>query len=74
MLSGICQSVICVQPQSYRAMDLAMIESALHHSFQSVQTAKTVSDALEKAKGKSVVVCGSFTLLKEAKAWIEKRQ
>lgn len=35
--------------------------------------AGSVTAALEKADGKVIVVCGSFTLLKEAKRWIEKR-
>ena len=34
---------------------------------------ESVTAALESAQGETVVVCGSFTILKEAKEWIEKR-
>lgn len=34
---------------------------------------KSVSSALENARGEAVVICGSFTILKEAKEWIGKR-
>jgi len=34
---------------------------------------ESVSAALENLSGKVIVVCGSFTLLGEAKKWIEKR-
>lgn len=34
---------------------------------------ESVAAALESARGETVVVCGSFTILKEAKEWIGKR-
>lgn len=36
--------------------------------------AESVTEALDIADGEIVAVCGSFTLLKEALEWIEKRQ
>ncbi len=40
---------------------------------KSTHKAASVTQALEKADGEIVVVCGSFTLLKEALEWIERR-
>ena len=42
--------------------------------FKNVSTAASVTGALDNAYAKTVVVCGSFTLLREAKLWIEKGQ
>ncbi len=73
-LSGVCERVIAVECVSPRKMPLSDIENNCKKYFDNVSTAQSVTEALEKAHTKTVVVCGSFTLLKEAKLWIEKRQ
>jgi folylpolyglutamate synthase/dihydropteroate synthase len=49
-----------------------MVQTMKRH-FKVVQSEEGIAKALERAEGKHVVVCGSFTMLKEAKQWIEKR-
>ena len=73
-LSGCAESIIAVQPDSYRAMDMGKIVNACRRHFSDVGTAVGVSNALDLADGDVVAVCGSFTLLKEAMEWTEKRQ
>lgn len=73
-LSGCAESIIAVQPDSYRAMDMGKIVNACRRHFSDVCTAVGVSNALDLADGDVVAVCGSFTLLKEAMEWTEKRQ
>ena len=70
-LNGFFTRVIAVQPKSVRAMELQKIASAAERYFKSVEVAESVSEALNKCNG-TVVVCGSFTLVKEAVNWIEK--
>lgn len=67
------QSVCAVVPESGRAMDKDKIISALKKEFNTVDYAASVSEALCAANGCVIAVCGSFTLLTEAKSWIEKR-
>lgn len=71
-LKGLTEKITAVKPDSPRAMDLDKIVAACKKHFAAVSEEKSVSAALEKAKG-VVVVCGSFTLVKEALNWIEKR-
>ncbi len=73
-LKGLSSSIYAVQPPSPRAMPIEKISEVCAKYFDTVHTAKSVSEALDTARGKFVVVCGSFTLLKEAREWIEKRQ
>ncbi|MDE6505015.1 MAG: hypothetical protein K2L42_04010 [Clostridia bacterium] len=72
-LSGLAKEIIAVECESPRAMKLGKIFTACKTYFSNATAAASVSNALEKASGKTVAVCGSFTLLKEAKNWIEKR-
>ena len=67
--AGRITAVECVSP---RALSLGKIEEACKKYFGSVCTANGVVDALNKSYTRTVVVCGSFTLLKEAKLWIER--
>jgi len=60
-------------PQSPRAMDIKDIEGAFC-GLINYKVVKSVSQALSLADSPVVVVCGSFTILKEAKDWIEKRR
>ena len=68
------RSAVLFSPKSYRAMELERIYGAFKGKIEVITTAETVEAALSKAAGKTVVVCGSFTALKEAREWIEKRQ
>lgn len=73
-LTDTAKKVIAVKPTSQRAMDIDKITLACKKNFTDVCVADSVENALVECSGaKTVVVCGSFTLLKEAKAWIEKR-
>lgn len=74
MLAGLADNIIAVKCPSPRARSAEETAEACKKYFDNVSTAENVSDALDKAHTKTVVVCGSFTLLKEAKLWIEKRQ
>ena len=71
-LEGLSKKITAVQPDSPRALDLNKITAACKKYFSVVSEDKSVSAALEKANG-VVVVCGSFTLVKEALSWIEKK-
>ena len=64
-------AVPCPSPRTRSAEDVA---EHVRKFFENVKTAESVTEALQKADGEEVVVCGSFTLLKEALEWIEKRR
>ncbi|MDE6373302.1 MAG: hypothetical protein K2L72_02270, partial [Clostridia bacterium] len=74
MLAGLGESIIAVKCPSPRARSLEETAEACKKYFDDVSTADCVSSALDQADTKTVVVCGSFTLLKEAREWIEKRR
>lgn len=73
-LSKAFDDVVVIAPHSYRAMQVEKIKNAFEKCFKRVRAARSESEALEMASGRTVVVCGSFTLLKECKKWIEKRR
>lgn len=73
-LSKVCENIIAVECDSPRKMPLSETVTACKKFFKDVSTAESVTEALKKANTETVVVCGSFTLLKEAKLWIEKGQ
>ena len=73
-ISSLTQKIIAVPCPSPRARELGETVSACRKYFKDVQSAQSVTEALETAHAKTVAVCGSFTLLEEAKRWIEKRQ
>ena len=73
-LKGLTENIIAVKCPSPRARSLEETEAVCKKYFKNVTSAQSVSEALDKANTKTVVVCGSFTLLKEAKLWIEKRR
>ena len=72
-LAPVADEIITVKPNSARAMDEDKIYNTCTGLFKSVQRAVSVEDALTKAGFGTVAVCGSFTLLREAKKWIEKK-
>ena len=74
MLRGCVEKFIAVRAPSYRAMDFNKMFSACRAVFPECIAADSIPHALDMASGGIVAVCGSFTLLKEAKQWIEKEQ
>ena len=73
VLNGCAERIIAVAPPGYRAMDIDKILNCCRAAFADASKADCVSAALDSADGDVVAVCGSFTLLKEAEEWIEKR-
>lgn len=73
VLSPHFKRAVLFSPSSARAMDVESVKTAFDGKIEYV-TASGISDALEKTECKTVVVCGSFTFIKEAKEWISKRQ
>lgn len=71
-LEGLAARVFAVSPPSPRAMAREKILAAARRHFVCVLPSDGVGQALAAAEGDVVVVCGSFTLLKEAKNWIER--
>lgn len=72
-LAGFFKEIIAVECPSPRARSLEETIKACKKYFETVGSAESVSCALDMAKTEVVAVCGSFTLLQEAKQWIEKR-
>lgn len=64
--------IILFPPPSYRAMDKSKMLTAFESAGAEciVEWAENVGQALTAAGGGIVAVCGTFTLLKEAKLWI----
>lgn len=73
-LGGMFEEIILVPAPSYRAMDEEKMYSAFGGKYSNVREEGTIFQALGSAKNRTVVVCGSFTLLKEAKNWIEQKR
>ncbi len=67
------KKAILFEPDSPRAMALNRIVKAFEGKIE-IETAPSVSGALDKAECATVVVCGSFTIIKEAEEWIKKGQ
>ena len=61
----------CPSPRTRSAEDVA---AHCRKYFKRVEKAESVEEALTKADAEEIIVCGSFTLLREALEWIEKRQ
>lgn len=74
LLQGLAKCIIAVQCKSERALALDKIYTACTKYFENAVKADGVEDALNTALKitKTVVVCGSFTLLKEADEWIKR--
>ena len=73
-LMTLTDSIIAVKCPNPRARTAEEVAEFCKKYFANVSTAQSVAEALDKASTETVVVCGSFTLLKEAKLWIDKRQ
>lgn len=72
-IAGCARRVVAVTPPSPRAMEKVKMLAACRKFFPEVGEAASVSAALDGADSSLVVVCGSFTILKEAKQWIEQK-
>ncbi|MCD8201290.1 MAG: hypothetical protein LUD47_04395 [Clostridia bacterium] len=70
-ICGLAEEYIAVRPQSDRAQSLDTIAEALRKNCGQALEAGSVSEALAEARGEVVVVCGTFTILKEAEEWIK---
>jgi folylpolyglutamate synthase/dihydropteroate synthase len=57
---------------SYRAMQLPRIYAAFNGKCARVEECASIAECLQKTNAPLVVVCGTFTILKEAKEWIGK--
>lgn len=73
LISEKAAAVTAVEPKSPRAMSIDKIVEACKRHFVRVARADSVVGALQNSYG-TVVVCGSFTLVKEAINWIENVQ
>ncbi len=72
ILGPVFDEIFIFSPDSYRAMDLKSIQSAF--GGYPVRVCDGATSALSMCTGKTIAVCGSFTILPEALEWIEKRQ
>lgn len=70
-LKGCAEEVIAVRPPGNRAMSREDIIAACSEEFSRVRGAHSVGEALSMAECDVVAVCGTFTILKEAKEWID---
>ena len=66
--------IIAVKCPGPRGRSAEEVEEHCRKYFKNVKKAESVTKALDKADAEEVIVCGSFTLLKEALEWIEKRR
>lgn len=64
---------ILFEPESARAMALDKMIKAFTGKIP-VETAPSVIGALDKTESRKIVVCGSFTIIKEAREWIKREQ
>ncbi len=68
------KTIIAVPCPSLRSRTAEEVQKECLKHFNNVIKAQSVSEALDAANTETVAVCGSFTLLKEAKQWIEKKR
>ncbi|MGN0817484.1 MAG: bifunctional folylpolyglutamate synthase/dihydrofolate synthase [Candidatus Coproplasma sp.] len=71
-LTSCFEQAVLVSPESYRAMEMQKMVCAFEPHIKDVTQADSVSAAMRAAKYPVVVVCGTFTILKEAEKWIER--
>lgn len=65
------ENIIAVECESPRKMPLEKIYAACKKYFKNADKAKSVTSAMNMANTECVAVCGSFTLLREARQWIK---
>lgn len=69
-----CEEVYAVACGGSRARSLEETAHICRKYFKKTYTAESLSSALDEAKGDTVVVCGSFTLLKDALGWLGRSE
>ncbi len=74
ILSPLFGRVLIAPAPGYRAMDADKICAAFCKCGKDVQKFEDIPSAMSAAGGGTVVVCGTFTILKEARNWIEQRR
>ena len=72
LLSRVADRIVAVECDSPRALPLEKTLKECKKYFRYAGAANSVEEALLCSRTAFVTVCGSFTLLKEAKKWIEK--
>ncbi len=71
----VADEIIAVPCPSPRARTLEdTFKHCLRQFGKQARKAESVTEALDTADGETVAVCGSFTILKEALEWIDKRR
>ena len=71
-LKGRVGKIYAVTPEGGRAMPADKVVETCEKCGIPAEKFASISEALEKASGKTVVICGTFTIMKESKQWIEK--
>jgi dihydrofolate synthase/folylpolyglutamate synthase len=79
LLCPLFKRIIVFTSPSYRAMDIDKMRSAFLEKCTNLRIADGLQSALnmaaeDESSYAANVICGSFTILKEAKNWIDKRQ
>lgn len=74
LLGRLFKRVFIVPAPSYRAMDEGQILRAFAPYCDNVRSFCDIPSAMEAASGRVIVACGSFTMLKEVRQWIDKKQ
>lgn len=73
-LQGLFDEVFIVPPPSVRAMDVGRMAAAFGAVYDNVRVAESIEGAMRAASMPTVCACGTFTILKECRQWIEKEQ
>ena len=73
IIKTFASSVTLVPCDSPRNIDMEKLKKECVNCGICAGECENLTAALEKTQGRAIVVCGSFTLLREAKEWIEKR-
>lgn len=74
ILNTCADNIIIVPTAGIRASDTEKVFTECKKYFVQADRAQNVEAALEKAQGSTVAVCGSFTILKQSKDWIEGKK
>lgn len=74
ILSPWFERTVIFTSSSYRKMALDGIYAAFNGKIKDIIKAEDVASAMSLAEGQIIVLCGSFTVLKEGRQWIEKEQ
>lgn len=74
LLCPLFEKITLVAAPCGRAMSIKKMQEAFNGKAAEIAVAENIATALESTSYQTVAVCGSFTLLKEAKEWIDKKQ